>query len=66
MPVLSANYCFPHAYPAFQVEFIAVFLSEVKVDSNDRCWTELLMKGCMVKLWHIYEQTSYGKHLEAF
>lgn len=48
--VLSANYCFPRAYSAFQVEFNAVFLSEIKVGSNEHHWTELLMKGCMVKL----------------
>lgn len=56
--VLSADFCFPHASPAFQVEFVIVFLSEIKVDTNEYCWAELLLKGSMVKLWHIYEQTS--------
>lgn len=52
--MLSAGFGFPHASPAFQVEFVIVCLSEMKVDSNRHCWAELLMMGGAVKSWHVY------------
>lgn len=32
--VLSGDFCFPHASPAFQIELGVVCLSEIKVDTN--------------------------------
>lgn len=61
--VLSADFCFPDASPAFQVEFVIVCLSEIKVDTNGHRWAELLMMGCMVKSWHIYGVDKLGKAL---
>lgn len=61
--VLSADFCFSHASPTFQVEFVIICCREIKVDADGHCWVELLMKDCMVKSWHAYGADKLGKTL---